>query len=129
MELARPSIADAVAKCAAAGAKRVVVAPYFLSRGRHITEDIPALVASAQAEHPGIECIVADPIGETRVLPHLPVLPAQRIVLAFKQSHVACRGAACPSAGGEIHLVWLLCAACDCSRLRCAPALGLTYLL
>ncbi|KAK9838199.1 hypothetical protein WJX81_008429 [Elliptochloris bilobata] len=63
MELAQPSIADAVAKCAAAGAKKVVVAPYFLSRGRHITEDIPALVASAQAEHPSLQCVVADPIG------------------------------------------------------------------
>jgi len=97
MELARPSIADAVAKCAAAGAKRVVVAPYFLSRGRHITEDIPALVASAQAEHPGVECIVADPIGETRPLPHLPVL-RWRVLLACKHSHLARTRAACPSA-------------------------------
>ena len=32
MELAAPSIADAVAKCAAAGATSVIVAPYFLSR-------------------------------------------------------------------------------------------------
>ena len=63
MELARPSIADAVGKCAAAGARKVVVAPYFLSRGRHITEDIPALVASAQADHPGVQCVVANPIG------------------------------------------------------------------
>lgn len=63
MELARPSIADAVGKCAAAGARKVVVAPYFLSRGRHIKEDIPALVASAQADYPGVQCILADPIG------------------------------------------------------------------
>lgn len=63
MELAPPSIADAVGKCAVAGARKVVVAPYFLSRGRHITEDIPALVASAQADHPGVQCVVADPIG------------------------------------------------------------------
>lgn len=67
MELARPSISDAVAKCASAGAKKIVIAPYFLSRGRHITEDIPALVALAQAEHPGVQCVVADPIGASLV--------------------------------------------------------------
>ena len=63
MEIAEPSIADAVGKCASAGAKKIVIAPYFLSWGRHIQEDIPALVAAAQEQHPGIECVVADPIG------------------------------------------------------------------
>lgn len=46
-----------------AGASRVVVAPYFLSRGRHIQDDIPALVAAAQEQYPGITCSIADPIG------------------------------------------------------------------
>ena len=63
MELAEPSVAAAVAACVAAGARRVVVAPYFLSRGRHIQEDIPALAAAAAAAHPGVEVTVAEPIG------------------------------------------------------------------
>lgn len=36
MELAEPTIEQAVGRCAAAGAARVIIAPYFLSRGRHI---------------------------------------------------------------------------------------------
>ena len=63
MELAEPSIASAVAKCVSEGYKKVVVAPYFLSRGRHITSDIPAMVAEAQRAHPEIACVIADPIG------------------------------------------------------------------
>lgn len=63
MEIAEPSIEQAVAKCAGKGAVMVVVAPYFLSRGRHIQEDIPALIAEAQAKHPGVKCVMADPIG------------------------------------------------------------------
>lgn len=63
MELAEPTIEQAVAACAARGARRVVVAPYFLSRGRHIQEDIPALVAQAQRAHPGVRCVVAAPLG------------------------------------------------------------------
>ena len=63
MEIAKPSIADAIEQCSAAGYKRVVVAPYFLSSGRHIQQDIPALVAEALEAHPDVECSVADPIG------------------------------------------------------------------
>lgn len=63
MELAEPSIGAAVAKCASEGYKKVVVAPYFLSRGRHITSDIPAMVAEAQKAHPGVACVIAEPIG------------------------------------------------------------------
>lgn len=63
MELAEPSIGTAVAKCASAGCKTAVIAPYFLSRGRHISEDIPALVAEAQLANPSVRCIIAEPIG------------------------------------------------------------------
>jgi hypothetical protein len=63
MEIASPSIAEAIAKCAADGFGKVVVAPYFLSQGRHIQQDIPALVAEALTQHPGLECVIADPIG------------------------------------------------------------------
>ncbi|EFN59829.1 hypothetical protein CHLNCDRAFT_133580 [Chlorella variabilis] len=63
MELAEPTIEQAVGRCAAAGARRVVVAPYFLSRGRHVQQDIPALAAAAAAAHPSVECVVAEPIG------------------------------------------------------------------
>ena len=63
MELAEPSIGTAVAKIASAGCRTAVIAPYFLSRGRHITSDIPALVAEAQVAHPEVRCIIAEPIG------------------------------------------------------------------
>ncbi|KAF5830323.1 hypothetical protein DUNSADRAFT_14754 [Dunaliella salina] len=63
MEIAEPSIGQAVGECVKAGANKVVVAPYFLSRGRHIQEDIPALVSEAREKYPGIQCVVADPIG------------------------------------------------------------------
>lgn len=50
-------------KCVNRGASTVVIAPYFLSKGRHIQDDIPALVKEAQAKYPGVKCIIADPIG------------------------------------------------------------------
>jgi sirohydrochlorin ferrochelatase len=37
-------------------------APYFLSNGRHVQEDIPQLVAEA-AEATGVRCVVAGHLG------------------------------------------------------------------
>lgn len=63
MELAEPSIATAFDRCVQRGAKRVIVFPYFLSPGRHWTEDIPAIVAQAARKHPTIEWLVTAPFG------------------------------------------------------------------
>jgi sirohydrochlorin ferrochelatase len=63
MELAEPSIATAFDRCVQRGAKRVIVFPYFLSPGRHWTEDIPKLVALAAQKHPTVEWLVTAPFG------------------------------------------------------------------
>ncbi len=63
MELAEPSIGQAFDRCVQRGAKRVVVAPYFLLPGKHWDEDIPALTAAAAAKHPEVPFLVAAPIG------------------------------------------------------------------
>ena len=63
MEIAEPSISQAVGRCVASGATDIVVAPYFLSPGRHVQKDIPALVDEAAREHPGVDVRLAKPIG------------------------------------------------------------------
>lgn len=63
MELAEPSIAAAFDRCIQRGAVRVIVFPYFLSPGRHWTEDIPTLVAQAALKHPTVEWLVTAPFG------------------------------------------------------------------
>lgn len=63
MELAEPSIRTAFRRCVERGARRVVVLPYFLLPGRHWHEDIPRLTRQAAAEHPGVDYLVASPIG------------------------------------------------------------------
>ena len=63
LELAEPSIPNGIQQCIDHGATRVVVFPYFLSKGRHVAEDIPALVQPKVDEHPDIEIVVADYLG------------------------------------------------------------------
>lgn len=52
LELAEPSIGAAIDHAAGADATRILVLPYFLYPGRHLTEDIPAQVDAAAAKHP-----------------------------------------------------------------------------
>lgn len=53
LEMAEPSIPDALDAAAAATA-RVVVHPHFLAPGNHTTRDLPALVDEAAGRHPGV---------------------------------------------------------------------------
>jgi sirohydrochlorin ferrochelatase len=62
MELASPTIAEAMAACVAAGATEVIAVPYMLAMGRHAAEDIPRLVAEAARAH-GVEHRVTEPLG------------------------------------------------------------------
>jgi sirohydrochlorin ferrochelatase len=63
MELADPSIADAFARCVEQGATRVIAHPFMLTRGRHVSEDIPRLVAEAAEAHEGVDFVIAAPLG------------------------------------------------------------------
>jgi sirohydrochlorin ferrochelatase len=63
MELAEPSIDAAFARCVQQGATLIIVMPYFLAPGKHWNEDIPRLAAEAAARHPGVQHLVAPPLG------------------------------------------------------------------
>jgi sirohydrochlorin ferrochelatase len=58
-----PTPHEAMARCIGQGAERIVIVPFFLQAGAHVTRDIPELVAAARKEHPGIEFVVTDYVG------------------------------------------------------------------
>jgi len=45
LEQGKPDLAEAVGRLAAAGATRILVAPYFLTLGLHLQRDLPRIVA------------------------------------------------------------------------------------
>ena len=63
MELCEPGLPEVVARCAGAGAERVVVVPVFLHPGRHLQRDIPRLVDEARAAHPALQIELAPYLG------------------------------------------------------------------
>jgi sirohydrochlorin ferrochelatase len=65
MELSEPSIKTAFRKCVEQGAKKIICHPFFLSKGRHVQEDIPEMMKAAAAEHSHLELeySVTEPLG------------------------------------------------------------------
>ncbi len=67
MEIADPTLADAVAELAAAGHTRIRVLPLFMSAGGHVAKDIPKQLDVQRAAHPSIDFEQLPPIGQHQV--------------------------------------------------------------
>ena len=68
MEINAPPIPEAIARCVAQGAERVVAVPYFLHTGNHVTDDLPTLLEAAQSRYPQVEFIMGDYLGHDPLL-------------------------------------------------------------
>lgn len=68
LELCEPGIVAGGDRCVAAGAARVVLLPYFLSAGRHVTEDLTAARDELGRRHPGVTFVLAEPLGRHPLL-------------------------------------------------------------
>lgn len=70
MELAAPTVEDAMAGLRARGASHVTAVPCMLTAGKHATVDIPNLVRAAAGEL-GLSFDVAPPLGVHALLAEL----------------------------------------------------------
>src|SRR5258708_24361167 len=64
LEIEAPNIPQGIELCVSQGAQTVVVALNFLNSGRHVDEDIPAIVAAAQKKYPDIKFSISKPVGQ-----------------------------------------------------------------
>jgi sirohydrochlorin ferrochelatase len=80
LELAEPSIPEAIVAAADAGAARVLVLPLFLYPGRHLVRDIPALVGEAVVQRPDTSVEVLDAFGADPAIADLLAAQVRRAV-------------------------------------------------
>lgn len=64
LELMSPALPDAVAAAAAAGARRIAIAPVFWAAGKHLRYDVPVLLAQARAAFPHVSIDIWPVLGE-----------------------------------------------------------------
>ncbi|MBI5017738.1 MAG: CbiX/SirB N-terminal domain-containing protein [Deltaproteobacteria bacterium] len=76
LQLAAPTLADAVADCVHAGADRIVVEPFFLYAGAHVLDDIPRALEALRRDYTHVELLQAPPLG---IHPKLAEIAAERL--------------------------------------------------
>ncbi len=62
LELAEPTLEGAVVELLCSGARRIIVTPYFLTMGMHLTRDLPAILDAIREKHPGLELVATPPL-------------------------------------------------------------------
>jgi sirohydrochlorin ferrochelatase len=68
LELAEPTIAAGAEACVRVGADEVILLPYFLSPGVHVTEDLTKARADLAARFPRVTFRLAPPLGRHPLL-------------------------------------------------------------
>ena len=59
----RPTPHEALEKCVQQQAGKIVIVPFFIQAGTHVSRDIPELVEKAKKQHANIDIVVTDCVG------------------------------------------------------------------
>ncbi len=77
LEMVEPNVHQGIERCVELGADSIVVVPYFLAAGRHVTRDIPAEIECARAGHPGVSIEIGGYVGASDAMPGLVLASAR----------------------------------------------------
>jgi len=114
MELAEPLIPQGFADCVNAGATEVIAFPYMLSPGKHVTRDVPRLVAEAAQQFPHVAFHVTPAFGVNEKLAELIAQRAGVPVVAPIAAADACK---CWEPNANVGACGMACAA----KIAAAP--------
>ena len=79
LELQQPDLGTAAAEVIQRGATELTIVPMFLGAGKHVREDLPALVEGLRNEHQAATFVLQPTVGEDpRVLDLLALIALER---------------------------------------------------
>ena len=64
LELTRPGLLESIECLVGRGVDHIVIVPIFIGPGRHVLKDLPQLAGDAMDRHPGLDIVLAAPVGE-----------------------------------------------------------------
>ncbi len=71
LQFAEPGIMDTIREVVNKGAKKVILHPFFLSSGMHVTKDIPGMIEEARRLYRDVKFIYTEPLGIHEKLAHI----------------------------------------------------------
>ena len=63
LQYVQPALPEALETCIRQGANNVVIVPFFMQAGAHVTRHIPDLLEKAKKRHPEVTIAVTDYVG------------------------------------------------------------------
>ena len=84
LEIAEPSIPEGLRRQIGKGATHIIVMPYFLSAGRHVSDDIPAEIAKISAEFPAVNICMAAYLGASEQISAIVMQQANAALHSYK---------------------------------------------
>jgi len=64
LQYAQPTADAALDRCIKQGAKEIVIVPFFMQAGAHVTRDIPEFILKARTLHPECKIRLTDHVGD-----------------------------------------------------------------
>jgi len=64
LQLCKPDLRTAVKKIIKKGCKKIIVVPFFLFKGNHVTRDIPKVIAKEAKANKNVEFVYANSLGQ-----------------------------------------------------------------
>ena len=68
LQFMEPDLKKVIGEAASGGAGKIIVHPYLLSSGYHVTKNIPETINWARQEFPDIEFVYTQPLGSHKKL-------------------------------------------------------------
>jgi len=84
LQFMKPELPEAIRAAVRDGAHKIIIHPYLLSRGYHVSKNIPDILNKAKKEHPDVEFIYTEPLGSHKKLVEV-VLERIRAVTDLKR--------------------------------------------
>ena len=71
LEFATPSLEESILECIHEGVSNIVILPYFLAYGNHVSQDIPNIVNTIQQQYPNVIFTLKEHFGSAPGMPSL----------------------------------------------------------
>ncbi len=63
LQFVEPDLMSAINDCINGNIKRLIIHPFFLSSGMHVTKDIPEIIDEARSVYPDVDFYYSEPLG------------------------------------------------------------------
>ncbi len=68
LQFMNPELPEAIKEAVNDGANRIIIHPYLLSSGYHVSKNIPDMIDKAKNIHPHVEFVYTEPLGAHKKL-------------------------------------------------------------